>query len=83
MNSAESIREFLGWCALINVGLLLFSSMVTMLLRGPISRLHGKMFGLSEEDVSRAIYQYLAQYKIVIIVFNLVPYLALVIMTSP
>jgi hypothetical protein len=48
-----------------------------MLAGGPIKRLHAKMFGLSEEDLSRAYFQYLAQYKIAIFVFNLAPYLAL------
>ena len=83
MGSAEALKEFLGWCTIINVGLLAISAMVMMVMRGPISRLHGRMFGLSEEDVLRAIYRYLAQYKIGIILFNLVPYLALVIMASP
>ena len=83
MGSAESLREFLGWCTIINVGLLSISAFIVMLMRGPISRLHGKMFGLSEETVMRAIYQYLAQYKIAVILLNLVPYLALIIMASP
>jgi len=35
------------------------------------------MFGLNEMDVARAYFQYLAQYKIAIFVLNLVPYIAL------
>jgi hypothetical protein len=35
------------------------------------------MFGLSEDALSRAHFQYLAQYKVAIFVFNLAPYLAL------
>jgi hypothetical protein len=35
------------------------------------------MFDLAEADLSRAYFQYLAQYKILIFVFNLMPYLAL------
>ena len=42
---------------------------------------HGKMFGLSEADLSRQYFQYVANYKIAIVVFNLVPYIALVLMT--
>jgi hypothetical protein len=38
------------------------------------------MFGLDDTDLSRAYFQYLAQYKILIFVFNLMPYLALRIM---
>jgi len=40
-------------------------------------KIHGKMSGLDETDLSRAYFQYLAQYKIVFFVFNLVPYIAL------
>lgn len=35
------------------------------------------MFGLSQDDLSRAYFQYLAQYKIAIFVLNIAPYLAL------
>jgi hypothetical protein len=34
------------------------------------------MFGLGEADLSRAYFQYLAHYKIAILVFNLIPYVA-------
>jgi hypothetical protein len=80
MNTIEAIREFLGWCSVINIGLLMFSAIVVVALRGTVSRLHAKMFSLEESDLSRAYFQYLAQYKIAIIVFNIVPYLALWIM---
>jgi hypothetical protein len=46
-------------------------------MRGPISQIHARMFGLSEEDLSRAYFHYLAQYKTAIIVLALVPYIAL------
>ena len=80
MNTIESMSEFLGWCSVINIGLLTFSAIFMVSLRSPISRIHAKMFNLDESDLSRAYFQYLAQYKIAIIVFNIVPYLALRIM---
>ncbi len=80
MNTIEAMREFLGWCSVINIGLLIFSAIFVVSLRGPISRIHAKMFNLDESDLSRAYFQYLAQYKIAIIVFNIVPYFALRIM---
>ena len=80
MNTIEAMREFLGWCSVINIGLLIFSSILVVSLRGPISRIHAKMFNLDESDLSRGYFQYLAQYKIVIIVFNIAPYFALRIM---
>ncbi len=80
MNTIEAAREFLGWCSVINIGLLIFSGIFVVLFRGPISRIHAKMFNLDESNISRAYFQYLAQYKIAIIVFNIVPYFALRIM---
>jgi len=77
MNTIEAMREFLGWCSIINIVLLIFSAIFMVLLRGPISRIHAKMFNLNESDLSRAYFQYLAQYKIAIIVFTIVPYFAL------
>ena len=78
--TVEQIAQLLAWSTAINLGLLVFSSVCIVLLRAPVTKIHSKMFPLSEEDLSRAYFQYLAQYKILIIVFNLVPYIALRIM---
>ena len=71
------MRAVLGWCAVINIGLLMFSSILIISVRGAALRIHGKMFNLDEQYLSQAYFQYLAQYKIAIIVFNIVPYFAL------
>jgi len=77
MFSTETLTEVLGWCTAINLGLLFVASIFLAVMRGPISRIHSKFFGLNEPDLLRAYFQYLAQYKIAIIVLNLVPYIAL------
>jgi hypothetical protein len=77
MNSLESITTFFGWMIVINFVFLLVSAIVVVAMRGTISSAHGKMFGLESVDLSRAYFQYLAQYKIAIIVFSLTPYVAL------
>ncbi len=73
----ETIRTFFGWCTVINIGLLIFSSIFLIAMRGTASRIHGKMLNLDEKYLSQAYFQFLAQYKIAIIVFNVVPYFAL------
>ncbi|SFP38579.1 DUF6868 family protein [Hydrogenimonas thermophila] len=78
--SIETIREFLGWSSLINIGVLLFYSMFIILWRSKIAPIHMRIFQLGENDVSRGYFQYLSYYKILIIIFNIVPYFALVIM---
>ena len=72
---------FFGWCSVINIGVLLVSSVLLMLLKEPISAIHGKMFGVDPSDLPSTYFQYLANYKIAIFVLNIVPYLALRIMT--
>ena len=80
MNSLEAITAFFGWTTVINFVLLFVSSIMVITTRGAISRIHGKMFGLEAADLSRAYFQYLAQYKTAIIVFSLTPYIALKLM---
>ena len=68
---------FLGWVSLINLGLLLFSTLYIYFFRAYAVKIHTKMFGLKEADASRIYFQVLGHYKILIIMFNLVPYFAL------
>lgn len=77
-----SLTEFLGWTLVINLGILMFSSMAIVIFRSGISNIHGKLFGMTELDLGRAYFQYLAQYKIAILVFNLAPYVALKIISA-
>jgi hypothetical protein len=77
MDSMQTVRAVFAWCTVLNFGVLIFAGLAVILAGGPIKRLHAKMFGLSEENISRAYFQFLAQYEIAILVFNLAPYLAL------
>jgi len=79
MSMAE-LTTFFGWMCAINIGILLFSTFMIMGLKNWAARLHSKMFGLSEVEVRRFFYLYLAGFKIVVIVFSLTPWLALVAM---
>ena len=80
MNSIEVVREFLGWCSIINIGLLFFSTIMLIIMRGWIVSIHAKMTGVSEAELPRLYFEYLGNYKILIIIFNLVPYIALRVM---
>ena len=77
MDSIQTLTTFLGWCTVLNLGVLSLAAILLIIMRTPISSIHSKMFGLSQDDLSRAYFQYLAQYKIAIFVLNIVPYLAL------
>lgn len=80
MDTIDTIREFLGWCSVINIGILMFSSILIIAIRGFVSQTHAKLFDLDEGSVRLAYFHYLGQYKIAIIVFNIVPYFTLLIM---
>ena len=78
----ETTREFLGWCTVINFGLMALVVVKLLLIRDWASRVHAKMFGLDDASVRAAYFQYFVNYKIAILVFNLGPYISLTIMSG-
>lgn len=75
--TTDSLLAFLGWCSVINLGVLIFSSVMLMACRGRFMTMHSKMFGLEEKELGSLYFRFLAYYQIVVIAFNLVPYFAL------
>ncbi|MGB0257831.1 MAG: DUF6868 family protein [Coraliomargarita sp.] len=80
MNDLDSLRSFFGWCTVIHLVLLLLSTFFLMVARGWVIRIHSKLFGLSEAQLAEQYFRYLAMYKVGVLIFCLVPYLALVLM---
>ena len=77
----EMIREFLGWCTIINYGLMILAFLKVYVLRNTLAQFRQELFGLDEESVRRLQGQFFVNYQLVIIVFTLTPYIALSIMT--
>jgi hypothetical protein len=71
------LSSFLKWCFIINFSGLLLSSIAISLIPDAIYRVHGKLFNLTRESFDTQVYQFLGLYKILILVFNLAPLLAL------
>lgn len=80
MITVSQLTELLGWAALLNMGMLVLAGIMLITVRSTIASLHGKMFGLSEHEISIAYFRYLANYKILSFVVIIAPYLALKIM---
>ncbi len=80
MNSIETIREFLGWCSVINIGMLFLSTIMLTVMRSWIIKIHANLTGVSEAELPRIYLEFLGNYKILIVVVNFVPYIALRIM---
>ena len=77
--TVEFIVEFLLWCSVINIGLLLWWLLMFTLAHDWLHRFHGRWFRLSVERFDHAHYTGMALYKIGIFLFNLVPYCALLL----
>ena len=76
MNIAMA-RAFLLWCTVINYGVLLVWWLFFLLAHDWMYGLHGLWFHLPVEQFDALHYAGMALYKIGILLFNLVPYLAL------
>ena len=55
---------FLGWCAVINYALLLFSTGFLIFLREWVMDIHNKMLGVDKKYLPRLYFNYLAFPKI-------------------
>ncbi len=79
---AEILKGFFLWCTIINLILFILSFLSITFLGKWIYRIHGKWYGIREENFSVIFYTFMLYYKIAILFFNFVPYLALVIITG-
>ena len=70
-------RKALLWCAIINYGVLLVWFLVFLLGHEWMYGWHSRWFQLSREQFDSVHYGGMALYKIGILLFNLIPYMAL------
>ena len=64
---------------LVNSGIYALTAIAVLVLRDVVCKIHRKMFGLDEETVLKSIQNYLANYKLLITVFNFVPWIVILI----
>lgn len=73
----QKLTAFFKWCTIINVALFFLSAIMIFAASDFIYSAHGQMFHMPREAFDVTLYAFLGLYKIVILVFNLVPYVAL------
>ena len=73
----ELTRNFLLWCTIINYGILLLWFLFFALAHDWIYGFHSRWFRLSREQFDAIHYAGMAVFKIGIILFNLVPFVVL------
>jgi hypothetical protein len=78
--SPETLTAFFGWMAVLNIGFLAVTSLLLMAFRDQLAELHAAILGLDQVEVKKGYFSYLANYKILIFVTSLMPYLALKLM---
>lgn len=76
----QKITDFFKWCSIINAGLLIYSILMLTLFADLAYSVHGAMFEMTRENFNIAVYWFIGLYKVLFIVFNLVPYIVLKIM---
>ncbi len=75
----QTLTAFFMWCTILNVVLLSLSSLMCICAADWAYRIHSKLFSISRETFNVLIYSFIALYKLLVIVFILIPYIALVI----
>jgi len=73
----DDLRKLLAWCTLINWVLLILWFAGYSIAGNWIYGIHSKMFKISKETFDAFNYGGMGLYKLVIVVFNFIPYLVL------
>ena len=75
----ETLTRFFMWCTILNGGLLVLWTTMLILAPDLVYRMQSKWFPITRETFNVVIYSFLGLFKIVFLVFNVVPYVALLI----
>ncbi len=73
----KKIRKILGWCAIINYGLLILAVILTLFIHDWMYELNQLFFSVSVETYDAVLLIILALWEVLIWVFNIVPYIVL------
>jgi len=75
----QTLTTFFMWCTIINGGLLILWTAFCGLAPSLVYRTQRAFLPIPRETYNVVIYSFLGLFKIVFLVFNVVPYVALVI----
>ena len=78
----QTLTSFFMWCTIINGGLLIFWVLATMAIPKLVYKTQVAFFPMSRENFNMVFYLFLGIYKIFFIVFNVIPFIVLMIMGS-
>ncbi len=76
-----TVRAFFMWCTILNGGLLILSVLIFTFAGDRVYRMLGTWYHpISRDAFNVANYSLIGVFKIFVLIFNLVPFVALVIM---
>lgn len=79
MVEIQTLTAFFMWSTLLNGGILIFWAMFILFTPDLVYRIQNKWFPMSRDTYNIIIYSFLGLFKLFFIFFNLVPYVALLI----
>ena len=77
MFTVSQLTELLGWASILNIGMLIFASIALVTMKSTITSMHSKTFAIPEQELALIYFKYLANYKMLSLIFNVAPYIAL------
>lgn len=75
----QILTSFFMWCTIINTGMLFFLALVYLLAPNLAYRLQSRFIPISRETFNVVFYAFIGFFKVVVLVFNVVPWIALLI----
>ena len=73
----DVLKTFLGWCTIINYGLLIIWFLLFVFARPWLHQMHSEWFNISDENFDLIHYVLMSFYKFNIFLFMLIPYIVL------
>jgi len=73
----EVIRNIFAWCLVMNLAVLILWLLIYLIAKDWIYKIHGEWFKIPRETFNAVHYKSLGYFKMIVFVFNLVPYIAM------
>jgi len=80
--SLKTLKTFFFWMTVINFLILVISTVGVVMLTQEMKVIHSQMFRVSSDELSQIYLEFLAWYKLLWMIFNLVPYISLQVMLA-
>jgi hypothetical protein len=75
----QTLTAFFMWCTILNGALMVLSAIICMSAPDWAYSWHSKFFNIPRETFNVALYSFIGLFKIMFFIFNVVPYVALLI----